>query len=162
MNKIAYLDIETTGLSPRYHDLTVIGIHFEGQGRGETVQLVGEDIRPRKLIQLIKDIDLVYTYNGARFDLPFIKENIGVDIKKYCRHDDLMYACWKKDLKGGLKAVERKLGIKRKLTDVDGWVAVQLWHKYASNGCKDSLNKLLRYNEEDIVNLKKLRKKLSI
>ncbi|MBI5195335.1 MAG: ribonuclease H-like domain-containing protein [Nitrospirae bacterium] len=155
----AYLDIETTGLSSNYNDLTVIGLYLD-DGGDEVIQLVGDEIGPSQLVKIIKKVDILYTYNGAQFDLPFIRKKLNVDITKHCRHEDLKYACWQKNLYGGMKEVERKLGIKRNLLGVDGWLAVQLWHKYQQSGCTRSLNILLEYNKEDVLNLKKIRNKL--
>jgi len=73
-----------------------------------------------------------------------------------------VWSCWRNDLKGGLKVVERKLGIERQLKGVDGYVAVQLWWDYVNNGNLDSLQTLLAYNAEDVVNLRVLRKKLGV
>ena len=73
-----------------------------------------------------------------------------------------MYDCWKHKLKGGLKAVERKLGIKRKLADVNGYMAVKLWWQYYNDNDREALDKLLLYNREDVTNLKKLRLKLGV
>ena len=50
-----------------------------------------------------------------------------------------MYDCWRQNLKGGLKVVERLLGIKRQLTGVDGYIAVQLWYDYVNNNNKEAL-----------------------
>jgi len=158
----AYLDIETTGLSPLYNKLTVIGIYRENSIDGGIIQLVGNDITTSGLLRAMEDVKKFYTYNGSRFDLPFIKAKLNVDLNEYCPHEDLMYACWKRNLKGGLKSVERQLGIKRELTDIDGWVAVQLWHNYQNYGDKASLARLLKYNEEDIFNLQVLRERLEI
>ncbi|MBI4849096.1 MAG: ribonuclease H-like domain-containing protein [Nitrospirae bacterium] len=160
-NYSAYLDIETTGLSPDSAELTVIGIHIEN-GCEDVVQLIGEEISESSLIEAMSNVGSLYTYNGSRFDLPFIKEKLKIDLTGCCPHVDLMYDCWKNNLKGGLKAVERQLGIARQSTGVDGWVAVQLWNNYRWNGCKDSLNKLLEYNKEDVLNLKKLREMLKV
>ncbi|MBI4697570.1 MAG: ribonuclease H-like domain-containing protein [Nitrospirae bacterium] len=157
----AYLDIETTGLRSHHGELTVIGIHLENGEDGKVIQFVGEEICSSKLIDMIRGVDVLYTYNGSRFDLPFINAKLNVDLQEYCLHNDLMYACWQNNLKGGLKSVERQLGIPRKLTDVDGWAAVQLWHNYKNDGCTDSLNKLLEYNKEDVLNLKTLRRILN-
>jgi len=44
-----------------------------------------------------------------------------------------MYDCWSKNLYGGLKAVERQLGIERHLKDVNGYEAVRLWWKYVDS-----------------------------
>ncbi|MBI5740719.1 MAG: ribonuclease H-like domain-containing protein [Nitrospirae bacterium] len=155
----AYLDIETTGLSADFAELTVIGIHLEN-GCDEVVQLIGDEISGASLLEVIKGVHTLYTYNGSRFDLPFIKQKLRIDLNDYCPHKDLMYSCWQRNLKGGLKSVERQLGIERKLTGVDGWMAVRLWHDYSLNGCAASLDTLLEYNREDVLNLKKLREML--
>lgn len=162
MEYCTYLDIETTGLSPSYSELTVIGIYRENGIDERVTQLVGEEISSSKLINALEDTSKIYTYNGARFDLPFIKAKLDVDITDHYPHEDLMYACWKRNLYGGLKGVERQLGIERKLTDIDGLVAVQLWHNYINYGDENSLTKLLKYNEEDIVNLRVLRERLEV
>ena len=65
-------------------------------------------------------------------------------------------------MKGGLKVVERKLGIERQLKGVDGYVAVQLWSDYVNNGNFVSLQTLLAYNGQHVVNLRVLRKKLGV
>jgi len=155
-----YLDIETTGLSRNYCDLTVVGVGFERGGAFECVQLVGEEIYPDALIKLFKKVPVFYTYNGKRFDLPFIKAKLQVDLTDYAAHEDLMYRCWKNDLYGGLKAVEKKLGIERNTADVDGRMAVSLWYDYRNRNNKKALELLLKYNEEDVRNLVTLREKL--
>jgi uncharacterized protein YprB with RNaseH-like and TPR domain len=158
----AYLDIETTGLSYRYADLTVIGIALEKNRKCQVVQLIEGDLYEEKLLDSLEGVDEIYTYNGSRFDLPFIKAGLGVDLKGRFRHTDLMYDCWRHKLKGGLKVVERLLGIKRNLTDVDGYIAVQLWFDYVNNNNKQALRTLLEYNQEDVVNLRILRRKLKV
>jgi len=180
-----YLDIETTGLSRNYCDLTVVGVGFESGGVFECVQLVGDKIYPDALNKLFKKAPVFYTYNGKRFDLPFIKVKLQVDLTDYAGHEDLMYRCWKNDLYGGLKAVEKKLGhedlmyrcwkndlygglkavekklgIERNTADVDGRMAVSLWYDYRNRNNKKALELLLKYNEEDVRNLVTLREKL--
>ncbi len=162
MEYCAYLDIETTGLSPFNNELTVIGIYRENGNDGEITQLVGDGISPSKLLRAMENVTMLYTYNGSRFDLPFIKVRLEIDLTKHCGHKDLMYSCWKRNLYGGLKGVERKLGIERELPDINGRVAVQLWHDYKSHGDRDSLARLLKYNEEDVVNLRALREMLNL
>jgi uncharacterized protein YprB with RNaseH-like and TPR domain len=94
--------------------------------------------------------------------LPYIKASLGVDLSRQCTHHDLMYDCWRRDLYGGFKEVERQLGIERKLTGIDGRLAVQLWFNYKSTGDKRSLQTLLEYNREDVLKLKMLREKLKL
>ena len=157
----AYLDIETTGLRPAECELTVIGIYKENGSNDEVIQMVGDEISRSKLVDALKNTSMLYTYNGSRFDLPFINSKLGLDLTEHCAHEDLMYACWKQKLKGGLKSVERQLGIERELTDVNGLMAIQLWYEYINQGNESSLSKLLKYNEEDVVNLRTLRERLS-
>ena len=158
----AYLDIETTGLSARYAGITVIGIYLVKDTENRLVQLVGDDVTIENLLEALEGVGRMYTYNGSRFDLPFIRGSLGIDLKGILDHRDLMYDCWRCNLKGGLKAVERKLGITRRLKDVDGFVAVLLWQRYQNYGDQKALNKLLEYNKEDVVNLEVLRGRLNV
>jgi len=158
----AYLDIETTGLNRHYADLTVIGIALEKQRKTEVVQLFENDLCEQRLLTVLDGIDEIYTYNGSRFDLPFIQAKLGVDLRACFKHTDLMYDCWRNNLKGGLKAVERQLGIMRRLRNINGYAAVKLWYEYVNNNNKQALVTLLEYNREDILNLRVLRRKLGV
>jgi uncharacterized protein YprB with RNaseH-like and TPR domain len=158
----AYLDIETTGCSRRYHDLTVIGIAIERPETMDIVQLVGPDITYAALRNALADVQILYTYNGRRFDLPFIKNKLNLDLERQFRHHDLMHDCWKSKLMGGLKVVEQKLDIARQTKGIDGWMAVRLWWDYVNNNDLAALRTLLAYNREDVVNLQALRLKLGI
>jgi hypothetical protein len=71
-----------------------------------------------------------------------------------------MYHCWRNNLYGGFKAVERQLGIERKLVEIDGYEAVRLWWRYANDYDHGALATLLEYNEEDVLNLRPLKEKL--
>lgn len=64
----AYLDIETTGLSPTYDHITVVGIYVTDGSYERFVQLVGEDVTVTNLLKALRDVDLLYTYNGSGFD----------------------------------------------------------------------------------------------
>lgn len=158
----AYLDIETTGLSRHHCDLTVVGIALRKGDDLSVRQIIGDEISSPGVLEALSGADEIYTYNGSRFDLPFINARIGLDLRREFRHTDLMYACWKQNLKGGLKAVERKLCINRGLTDIDGFMAVRLWWQYVNDGDERSLTTLLEYNREDVVNLHELRLKLCV
>jgi len=156
----AYLDIETTGLSGDYADLTVVGVCLERGRECKVIQLVGDEITERRVIAAVSKAQILYTYNGTRFDLPFIRAKLGIDLAEYIAHKDLMYDCWRQNLYGGLKVVEQKLAIARKTRGIDGRMAVKLWYDYECYGNNKALALLLQYNREDIVNLTVLRKKL--
>lgn len=156
----AYLDIETTGLDPRYSEITVIGVYLDGPSRNKMVQLVGEAVRWCNLAPVLEGVRVLYTYNGSRFDLPFIREKLGVDLSVLLNHCDLMYVCWRLGLYGGLKKVEQRLGIRRRLKDIDGRMAVVLWDRYKRYGDIESLRLLLEYNGEDVYNLRLLKDRI--
>jgi hypothetical protein len=121
---------------------------------------VGDNISSEAILEALADVEVIYTYNGSRFDLPFIHFKLGVNLAEIFGHQDLMYDCWKRNLYGGLKAVERQLGIERKLTEVNGYEAVRLWWRYINDHAEDALATLLEYNKEDVVNLKILKDRL--
>ncbi len=156
----AYLDIETTGLSPADCVVTVVGIYVCNGDDTRVIQLVGKDISADAIMESLAGVKIIHTYNGSRFDLPFIHGCQGIDLNRIFPHRDLMYDCWSKNLYGGLKAVERQLGIERRLKDVNGYEAVRLWWKYVDSFDLEALNKLLEYNKEDVVNLRILRDRL--
>ena len=153
----AYLDIETTGLSPRYSEITVVGIHICSGTETRFVQLVGDGITADCILEALDGVGLIYTYNGSRFDLPFIHYCLGINLVELFPHRDLMYDCWENNLYGGLKKVEKQLGIGRELPDISGYDAVRLWWRYAHDDDAAALETLTRYNREDVVNLKELK-----
>ena len=102
--------------------------------------------------QLEKALDgcgMLITYNGSAFDLPKLREQLAVELN--VPHIDLKPLCQRLGLMGGLKDVEKQLGIERPVHlrghAVDAWKA--LW----ASGDKEWLDLLIQYNEEDTVNL---------
>jgi hypothetical protein len=156
----AYLDIETTGLSRFYHEITVIGIYLVDDSGSRLVQLVGEEVTKDCLLEALEGVGTIFTYNGRRFDLPFICTCLGVDLTERHHHHDLMYDCWRNNLFGGFKEVEARLGICRQLKGIDGQDAVELWWRYQNYDDQNALALLLQYNKEDVVNLKALKERL--
>ena len=132
-----------------------IGMHSTDVGRGPHGEANLEGI-----LNALRNVDIIYTYNGSRFDLPFIDRRLGVHLAGLAPHHDLMYDCWRNNLYGGLKKVERQLGIIRHLPDMNGFEAVRLWWHYVNDYDETALATLLEYNREDVVNLKTLREKL--
>lgn len=150
----AYLDIETS----YRREITIIGIHRDDMGLH---QLMGNKITPRHIMDILEGVDTIYTYNGKRFDIPIIARYVGIDLSSRFKMHDLVYDCRAKHLYGGLKWVEKVLGIKRSLDGMDGHTAMELWEEYFWFKNKDALKKLLKYNEEDVINLKLLKERLA-
>lgn len=144
-DQILFLDIETTGLSHYYDEITIVGWSLGGKAstfiKGENhSQLLNAAARARVLV----------TFNGIRFDQRFLLKEFP-DIILPEVHIDLMYFCRRVGLTGGQKRIENELGLRfrDKLEDVDGLAAVLLWHRYL-RGDMGSLDKLIRYNRADI------------
>jgi len=153
----AYLDIETTGLSSLVCQITVIGIYRQTADGYALIQLVGDEITDVNLDKALSGVTTLYTYNGDRFDLEFIETKLGYTLPPTMHHTDLMKSCWERGWKGGLKAVEVRLGIARKLQGVSGRDAVDLWWRFVNDRDDYALKKLLEYNSEDVINLVALR-----
>ena len=150
-HRAVYLDIETSGYDPWDNDITVIGLYD-----GTQVQTFVNGINLDAFEVAVADYDLVITFNGACFDLPFIKRSFpGISLPK--GHIDLRFVLKKLGHEGGLKKIERDLGITRsdEIDGVDGFEAVRLWHRY-QRGDKKALQTLISYNNADIMNLEPL------
>jgi uncharacterized protein len=142
----AYLDIETSFGG----EITIVGIF---RPPDDFIQLIDDEVNWTNIWNALDGVTAIFTYNGARFDLPFIKRAVKLDLNKYFTCRDLMYDCWRKNLFGGLKKVEEKLGIERIAKGIDGMEAMRLWERFRFFRDEEALNLLLQYNREDVVNL---------
>jgi uncharacterized protein len=142
-----YLDIETTGLSASYDDITVVGT---SDGKKFKVFVKGHNLHT--LSSELSKYSVVVTFNGSGFDLPFLRRSFAKSIPP--AHIDLRWVAYKLGYRGGLKEIEHNLGIKRPKTiaDMDGLDAVILWQQYRS-GNKHALERLIEYNRSDVMNL---------
>ncbi len=145
-----YLDIETTGAPPNQGEITVVGLYRDS----EMISLVqGESLTQDRLNQEFARCDVLVTFFGSVFDLPYLRAKFpGLLCDQ--PHFDLCFAARRLGLEGGLKRIEATVGIQRSadLQGVDGWEAVRLWSAWRS-GEAASLDRLLRYNESDTRNL---------
>ena len=158
----AYLDIETTGLSPCADVITVVGVYRDSPEGFILRQLVGNEITRDSVEQILDGVDTLYTYNGIRFDAVFLETQLQFRFSPSLVHRDLMYACWDRHLYGGLKVVEQCLGIGRRIHGVSGRQAVELWWRYVRRGDNAALATLLAYNRDDVLNLRVLRERLEV
>lgn len=149
--RIAYLDIETNG-GTEPDDITVIGVHDGFECR---VLLKHEDLDA--FPDLIADAQLLVTFFGASFDLPFLRRRFpGVPLDQ--PHVDLCPTLRRLGYSGGLKSIERKLRIPRReeVEGLDGLDAVRLWNQWRWHRDEDARRLLVTYNREDVENLETL------
>lgn len=144
-----YLDIETTGLNKHRHSITIVGA-YNGE---KLIQLIkGADLCEEEVCSLLEQATTLVTFNGKRFDIPFLQAKYPGLCLEDVQHIDLMYLGWRLGWKGGQKAIEQRLGLCRNSGICNGYQAVQLWHAY-KQGDKTALIQLLEYNKEDVINL---------
>ena len=147
-----FLDIEADGLAGDA-DITVIGLY---DGISTKTMIKGINLDFNILRNELKKYKLIVTFNGASFDLPFIKKRY--DILPYTPHIDLKNTCARLNFTGGLKEIEKDFDIKRSniIEKFSGGDPLTLWKMYKSTGDDYYLNLLVEYNEEDVINLKKI------
>jgi len=144
-DRVVFLDVETTGLSHYYDEITIVGWSVGGKS---CTLIKGDD--PSELLRSLRSALAIVTFNGIRFDQRFLKQEFpGIRVPPV--HIDLMYLCRRDGLTGGQKNIENELSLnfRENLKDVDGFAAVLLWHEYL-RGDTASLDKLIRYNRADI------------
>ncbi len=152
-HRALYLDIETTGMSAREGQVTVVGLYRNGR---MSSLVRGENLTEDRLQEELERTDLLVTFFGSGFDIPFLQTAFPrLNLKK--PHFDLCFAARRLGLQGGLKSIERELQIERDQTldGLDGWDAVRLWRQWRG-GDDAALDLLLRYNAADTKNLEPL------
>jgi hypothetical protein len=149
--RIGYLDIETTGLDIGRDAVTVVGL-YDGRRKRSFVKGLNLEALPEAL----EDVQLLVTFNGARFDVPFLRRAFP-RMRLDQIHIDLMSPLHRLGFWGGLKAIERRLGVERsdETAGMTGFDAVRLWEAYEA-GDDEALDPLIAYNLEDVVNLEPL------
>lgn len=147
----AYLDIETTGVPLPYGEITVVGIY----GRGRMTTLIhGDTLTTARLREELEGYDLLITFFGSGFDLPFLQAKFP-SLNLFQPHFDLCFAARRLGLTGGLKSLEKELDCPRspELDGLTGLDAVRLWEEW-NLGNEASGDLLIRYNQADTENLK--------
>jgi uncharacterized protein len=147
----AFLDIETTALSPQEGIVTVVGVH----GGGATRAFIAYDDL-EELPAYLQKFHLIVTFNGILFDLPFLEARFPY-IRFPPAHIDLRFLLRRLGITGGLKRIEKELGLgdRSGVEGIEGAAAVRLWED-ARRGVPGALSKLVDYNRADAVNLEPL------
>ncbi len=147
-----FLDIETTGLSKNWDDITVFGLY---DGINTKTMIKGINLNYDALKKELQKYKLIVTFNGASFDLPFIEKRYPGLLPKIPNFD-VRSITNRLGLRGGLKNIEKELCIKRNsvIEKFYGGDALTLWKMYRATGDEHYIKLLVEYNEYDIINLK--------
>lgn len=143
-----YLDIETDGGST----ITTIGLY---DGLEYRCLVRGDDLG--NFVDLISQYSMIITFAGQAFDLPQLKRAFhGLRFDQI--HIDLCPVLRQAGIRGGLKRIEKEMGIERdpEIEGLTGLDAVRLWRRYTILHEESALDKLIAYNRADVVNLERL------
>ena len=149
--RTAYLDIETTGSGWPEQAVTVVGLY---DGRLMRQFVLGHNLMD--FPEALADVDVLVTFNGSQFDLPVLKASFP-DLVFPPLHLDLRFILARLGHRGGLKRIEPRFGIHRapEVAGLNGFDAVLLWARF-QRGDLTARKLLLKYNQEDVLNLEVL------
>lgn len=155
-DKVTFLDIEATGLSRIYHEVTLVGL---GQGEAYRFLLAGRGGVSREVSDSLLQRPLVVTFNGTLYDLPFLHSRLALPPLYGI---DLRYLAFRLGFSGSQKRVEEALGLHRppQLRGMVGEDAPALWFR-AVRGDLSAMRRLINYNYEDVRGLSRLLSALS-
>src|SRR3989304_10053445 len=147
--KTLFLDIETTGLSKYYETITLVGWSLDSE---YNVFIIGD--KDKSFREAISKAKTMVTFNGALFDIPFLRNEFQ-DLSIPMCHIDLRFFARRVGLSGGQKEIEKLIGIKRpkNISNVKGETAALLSYKYRW-GDLSALKQLIIYNHADIEGMK--------
>lgn len=137
VEKIAFFDIETTGLSPNASSLYLIGLmRFDTQKQLWTLkQWFADDYRSEKamleaFLDALADIEYLFHFNGRTFDIPYI-------LKKCSRHAIFLSAHCEEllhdttgvhsiDLLSRIRSLRHTLSLEKcSQTAIEQWLGIQ-------------------------------------
>ena len=146
-----YLDIETDNLMGS-DCITTIGLY---DGKEYTCLVQGQDLENFR--DLISHYSMIVTFFGTGFDVPVLQRQFrGLDMDQI--HIDLCPTLKRIGVRGGLKKIEKDLGIERspETVGLNGYDAVLLWRRYRLRRDEKALERLIAYNREDCVNMERI------
>ncbi len=172
--RIGFFDIETTGLSPDRCKLILAGVSYYDGDTLTTRQIFADDpseepIVISEILNELKSFDMIVTYNGKRFDIPFLlkrahKNHIHINealpynldlypvVRKFSPLKDML-----PDLKQ--KTLETFAGLSKSRTDeISGAESVELYYYYTGTKDEKIRDVILLHNRDDITQLPKLLK----
>lgn len=170
-SRVTYLDIETCGFSGA--TVFLIGwCYFDGQDDLVTEQVFARDYSEEAAIlaltcERLRETHVLATFNGKRFDLPFIQERAIIHrqmVPPPLAHVDMLHrarAQWKRALPNcKLQTLEQALCHRPRSGDIPGSAIPQAYHDFVKNGDARKIKSIIHHNFLDIVTLTELTAKL--
>jgi len=171
--KVGVFDIETTGLSPASSRLILSGFLIEGDLGPVLTQYFAESLEDEALVlkatlETLDTLDVVVTYNGKGFDIPFVDtRSKNMPHRPFPYNLDL-YSVVRKyspirqylpNLKQ--KTLEDFLGLwENRLDEISGGESAALYMDYLVHRDPALEEKILLHNRDDVIQLYRLLKVL--
>ena len=178
-HSMAVLDLETTGLSASRNQVILSGIVLPAEKTllspepvpAEAIQFFAEDPSQERdvllaTMDILSDTDIIITYNGRSFDMPFLfrradQYSIRHDLHAYDL-DLFSVVSGYTDLKNVIGSLRQKnleifMGLSQQRQDeISGGDSVRMYQNYAAGKDPQLLRKILLHNHDDILQLARL------
>ncbi len=150
-DRASFFDIETSGLEASSMVTLVCCFH-----EGRPLRFLAHE-NLDDFLDLLEQVKLLVSFNGASFDVPRVLGRFHIP-ELPCAHVDLRWLCHHVGWRGGLKKIEKSIGLHRPpdLEGLGGAEAVWLWQAWSQSGDERARRTLERYCAADTVSLKRL------
>jgi uncharacterized protein YprB with RNaseH-like and TPR domain len=151
LSRAAFFDIETEGLG-KEAGVTMIACLL-----GNHVDVFTRDANLDEFLSRIESADLLVSFNGATFDEPKLLDHFRIPNLPR-PHLDLRKLCKVRGITGGLKQIEKRIGLFRPadIAAMSGEDADWMWRAWEKDHDEALRRKLLRYCAADVVALRHL------
>jgi len=166
LERICYLDIETTGL--RMSPLFLIGLMYTSGGSLVVDQLFARDYSEEEavlgfLAECMPRFDILVTFNGISFDVPYIQERITVHRLSFAAppvHIDLLplarSVVGTRTPNHRLQTLETHFCKRKRVGDIDGADIPAAYHEFVRTGDAKDMANIIHHNRLDLVTMLQL------
>ena len=164
--QICYLDIETTGLSNT--PLFLIGLMYSEDGRLMQDLLFARDYTEERavlrfLAGFMSRFSILVTFNGVRFDMPFIMERMALEAIVFAKpgvHVDLLPVSrrllGKRTPNHKLQTLESNILGRKRVGDIPGSRIPGAYHDYVRTGDAGLMAGVIHHNRLDLLSMLEL------
>jgi uncharacterized protein YprB with RNaseH-like and TPR domain len=163
---ICYLDLETTGLSMA--PLFLVGLMYSSGDDLVVDQLFARDYTEERAVLVhtedtLKRFGVLVTFNGIRFDIPFLEERMvyaGLELARVPVHVDLLPVARrvlkKRTPNHKLQTLERYLCNRKRVGDVPGSEIPGVYHDYVRTQDAGDIAGVFHHNRLDLLTMLQL------